>query len=460
MGCTPPWLSHRTATTLATASDVGELTIWDLETLEERISLAWALDPIDCLMFSTDGQTLISGNTHEAVKLWKSASTRDVLACEQAASLAIVSRYLQAGDWERVASVSTKLIELEDQPNLRQMRGEAYAELGRWEEASDELSQIAEMYPLDHRLWYQLALTQLAAGDHQGHEKTVATMLANHQSSSNPTAVEQAAWAAVLQPTRETNWRAALRLGLSVAESQADPRLADVAVGTALYRGARFQNAVEWMTELCGEESINNEFSPVYGWFILAMAHHQLGQYQQAQHWFGEASRRCQEELDGQEVVPWNRRFTLNWLQKEAELTLQQPVAETTERSIPIALDQGDGNELHNQFCSALYRRRARRLAAENHWKESAESIRKIPKLQNIDSALLIKVARALVDQNEGRDAAALLSKATQFTSNSLEQWTELIELTERVGDADRLQATVQDAVVSVQEASDTLHRN
>jgi len=68
--------------TLATASENGEITLWDLTTLEERMTLTWEganiesseWSPfIESMAFSPDGRTLVSSDANARIWLWRSA---------------------------------------------------------------------------------------------------------------------------------------------------------------------------------------------------------------------------------------------------------------------------------------------------------------------------------------------------------------------------------------------------
>jgi len=92
--------------TLATASERGEITLWDLETLEERVTLApEGAKPessefssfIESMAFSRDGRTLVSCDKNAKVWLWRGAGQDRVDRCEQAGSRRRRGEYRGAG---------------------------------------------------------------------------------------------------------------------------------------------------------------------------------------------------------------------------------------------------------------------------------------------------------------------------------------------------------------------------
>ncbi len=79
--------------TLATANERGEITLWDRQTLEERVTLTWeGTHPessefssfIESMAFSPDGRTLVSCDKTARVWLWRSAGHDRVDRCERA----------------------------------------------------------------------------------------------------------------------------------------------------------------------------------------------------------------------------------------------------------------------------------------------------------------------------------------------------------------------------------------
>ena len=79
--------------TLATASENGEITLWDLTTLEERMTLTWEganiessewSSFIESMAFSPDGRTLVSSDANARVWLWRSAGQDRVEQRERA----------------------------------------------------------------------------------------------------------------------------------------------------------------------------------------------------------------------------------------------------------------------------------------------------------------------------------------------------------------------------------------
>lgn len=60
--------------------------------------------------------------------------------------------------------------------------------------------------------------------------------------------------------------------------------------------------------------------SRAYTWYFRAMAHHALGNIQEASQWLRKADEWTDKELnDSEDPVAWNRELTLKMLREEAQ---------------------------------------------------------------------------------------------------------------------------------------------
>lgn len=98
---------------LATANERGEITLWDLETLEERVTLNWEganvesseFSPfIESMAFCPDGRTLMSCDKTARVWLWRSAAQDRIDQCERAALQRPTAKYTGPGRWNPATS--------------------------------------------------------------------------------------------------------------------------------------------------------------------------------------------------------------------------------------------------------------------------------------------------------------------------------------------------------------------
>ncbi len=143
--------------TLATASDIGEITLWDLETFEERITLARGRTEIDCLAFAPGGSALLSGSTDESITIWKAASPERVAHYEKTALVRLTQEHRKFQNWDAAIAIYSQILETHENLPVRVLRGAAYAELRRWNEAAEDFAKAAGGPVDDPHDWPALA---------------------------------------------------------------------------------------------------------------------------------------------------------------------------------------------------------------------------------------------------------------------------------------------------------------
>jgi Tfp pilus assembly protein PilF len=139
----------------------------------------------------------------------------------------------------------------------------------------------------------------------------------------------QLAWTCVLVPQAAKVASEAVRLAEQAV--QADPKndTYRTTLGAALYRAGRFEEAAQKLSEIAAAwEQANTkpeQYSPAYALFFLAMIQERLGHADQAQRSLEKAVRHSQQESQTTSSAAsrsWNRRLTLQLLQREAEQSL------------------------------------------------------------------------------------------------------------------------------------------
>jgi hypothetical protein len=75
---------------------------------------------------------------------------------------------------------------------------------------------------------------------------------------------------------------------------------------------------------VCEDE--RNVTPPAYAWYLLAIANSQAGNHDAAQQWHERAKRWTRDQIDmgSPEIDRWNRRLTLEVLEREAEMLLKR----------------------------------------------------------------------------------------------------------------------------------------
>ena len=201
---------------------------------------------------------------------------------------------------------------------------------------------------------YFLALARLQAGEIDGYRKYCREVLDRVNNWGNkPDIAYRAAWMCVLVPDAVADLSCVVNLAYKAVEGNSDYRSYLYsnsylrALGVALYRAGRFEEAVEWLTEADGrvrEPVTPWSPRPVYGWFFLAMSHHRLGHRSEAEEWLDKAVRWTADEIpeldqDLRAPVSWETGVMLNLLRDEARALLALPEA--------IGQPEADGKGVH-----------------------------------------------------------------------------------------------------------------
>jgi tetratricopeptide (TPR) repeat protein len=145
-------------------------------------------------------------------------------------------------------------------------------------------------------------------------------MLKQFAETNEPDVAHWVAWTCVLAPDATEDLTRTMELAELATESSDRTAQNFCTLGAVLYRAGKFNKAIKQLSKLNSEWEQGKEFptltSPAYTWFFLAMAHHQLGNTDQAHRYFESAVERAEQEIAGD--TWWNRELTLQLLQAEA----------------------------------------------------------------------------------------------------------------------------------------------
>lgn len=172
-------------------------------------------------------------------------------------------------------------------PELRR-RGRVLGELHLWSEAARDLAASRTGTESDHAYLYQLAVTQLAAGDLRGYRRTCADMLNYSETSGSKDARDLAVWMCVLGPAAVSDLDRPLRMLDGLLRDE--PGNSDF-LGTRaalLFRVGRPVEALRIFDELSRRPGWTPE--PV-SQLILALLHQRLGRPAEARSWLQSARR-------------------------------------------------------------------------------------------------------------------------------------------------------------------------
>ncbi|MHC4573182.1 MAG: protein kinase domain-containing protein [Planctomycetota bacterium] len=211
-------------------------------------------------------------------------------------------------------------------------RGEAQGVLARWDRAIAYFSQAIAQGADWPSVWRSQALAYLAAGDIEGYRGTCASVLENFGQTEGPFRAFLTAWTCVLAPDAVEDPGRIVQLAKRAVESDNESEGYLNALGASLYRAGRFDEAIQHLTRLvAGWEKAGKMptgYSPAFTWFFLAMAHHQLGNSDEARACLDNAVARAEQKFSGE--LRWRQRLALQLLRQEAELLVKGPAQEQT----------------------------------------------------------------------------------------------------------------------------------
>ena len=312
--------------TLATASEIGKLTFWDLSTHEERMTIGpprqtanqsnayYSL--VATLSYSPDGKMLFAGDVRGRVTTWAAPSQQTLARIERTGLLRRARELAGAGRFDRAEEVMTGVIAQHDELQYHLQLGEYFAEQTRWTDAISTFRQVVDSGTLSYRPWYLLALAQLGHGDLDAYQDTCGEMLERFAETYDSETAEFVAWTCVLRPCPDLDGDSLLRL----ASLKPLPQL-----GAVLHRLGYHTDASTVLT--AAQEFTDQDMyrmTPAYGLYFQSMAHAAINQLDEAQLCLREANQHATADtIDATGHVQWNRRITLHILREEAELAIK-----------------------------------------------------------------------------------------------------------------------------------------
>ena len=227
-------------------------------------------------------------------------------------------------------------------------RGSVYCRQGKYEEAIEDLTQAIQRKPDDLVSWYRRAHLYLVTGQLDAYRETCRKMLDRFGKNEEPGDAFLVAWTCVLLPDAAPDLSRAVTLANKAVEGDSDSLSHSTALGAALYRAGRFDDAARRLTELdelMQDPDSSSQTSPAYCWFFLAMTHHRLGHHKAAREYFDKAVQWTdnvvqKQSLSGGTSVSWRGRLRFKVLREEAQALLN--VSESSEQ--PETIPRADGN--------------------------------------------------------------------------------------------------------------------
>jgi tetratricopeptide (TPR) repeat protein len=165
-------------------------------------------------------------------------------------------------------------------------RAELHARQSQWQKAADDLAKAQELDPeLRSSVWWR-GNALLHAKDVEGYRRYCREKAKEVDGLPfSPPSAESVAWLACLHPDAVGDYNKLIALAeravKETVESNARPGYVNTH-GAILYRAGRFREALG---------PLNERLTLPQDWAFLAMAHHRLGNHDQAKHWLAKLRR-------------------------------------------------------------------------------------------------------------------------------------------------------------------------
>lgn len=170
---------------------------------------------------------------------------------------------------------------------------------------------------------YQLAMLQLKLDEVEAYRQTCEAMLAAFANSQQPIETNFTAWTCALVPQAISHSERAIEQAQRSVDAEPGNQQYLNSLGAILMRAGHYAEAKEQLQKALLVAG-NNNLSPSYAEYFLAMTEHYLGHLELAQEHLQRANETAAKELAGSPV--WNRKLTLELLRQEAEALIPIPL--------------------------------------------------------------------------------------------------------------------------------------
>jgi tetratricopeptide (TPR) repeat protein len=151
-------------------------------------------------------------------------------------------------------------------------------------------------------------------------------MLTALRETKDPVAANFVAWTCALAPAAVSDWSAPLALARQAVAAQPDSLQNQNTLGTLLMRAGKLDEAIAVLDAVATRSSRDSAAAnspPVYTWYALALTQQAAGHAELARTWYERAKTETAKLLSEPPAagapLAWNRRLTLQLLQREAE---------------------------------------------------------------------------------------------------------------------------------------------
>jgi len=235
-------------------------------------------------------------------------------------------------DWKDAIKARQRLVD--DNPGEEKYRerlaiahgrlGYVYVQQEETEKAEDEFARAIELDGDTRYPWYLPALVRAAVDDEKGYRAACRTVLDCFEKSDEREVLNQVAWTSAIGTDVIDDYRRVVKLtDRTMADVDGPMHHLQNTRGAVLYRADEFDEAAEQL-----EEAVADHWKggTPWDWFFLAMAHHELGNADDAQDWLDKAVEWMDEEDsdedEGRPALGWDQQLELEILRQEAETLL------------------------------------------------------------------------------------------------------------------------------------------
>jgi hypothetical protein len=291
---------------LALGNDDQTVTVWDAQSGEEIRTFQEGTGPVNSMVFSPDSQRLITASVDGTVKVWDVQTGQDLLTLKGGGSCVAISsdgQRLAAGGVSETVKLWETVPPTPEQVVARQathLVNELFAEWGLKDVVLEQIRRDPSLSPAF---------------------RTDALAYAGRLSSLDPAQLNKLSWAVARQPgLAAPAYQRAVRQAREVCRLDPRNRWYLTTLGVSLYRGGNYAEAVKILTQSDWLDWKEYHSSDPADLAFLAMAHHRLGQEEQAEEVMAQLRRTMKEPS-------WAKNAEAQDFFREAEALLHRPAA-------------------------------------------------------------------------------------------------------------------------------------
>jgi tetratricopeptide (TPR) repeat protein len=260
------------------------------------------------------------------------AKTEAAKSEQMAAYMANLAQVLARGELGEAEQLVSEMLtpEFENDPQSAgwlRFRGDLWARTGRWKEAAADFAKLIELDPTNHENYHFLAPLLVQSGDLDAYRRHCAHVVERFGKTNDPAIAERMAKDCLILPSSGAKLDAVADMADSALAADPDhwgTTFFQFVKGLSEYRQGHFTSAVQWMQKVL-ETPGDFKFRDAQAYLVLAMAHHQLNQVDEARAALAEGNAiiEARQKLgSGARDVDWNDWLIAHALQREAKAFL------------------------------------------------------------------------------------------------------------------------------------------